>query len=286
MSRRHRALLGWAVVVAAGVASLMAQLGRPAVAQTEQLTSAERTRAGIIYASQCATCHGAEGTGGVTPAGDPVPALAGNPDVTVPYVDLVMRVGRMPPAGDPYDNRSREVLLDAEQRRLVTAYVAEEFDLGGSVPTVGEGNPVTGREVFAANCAQCHGSSGAGGVAGAGAWTPPVVNTDPVTIAEAIRVGPFQMPGFNNQQITDAEIADIAAFLEVVSEEAGTPAGLVELNPVYASGFAALFVGIVVISLFIIAGRPKWFPDPSGQPTGRGLSRRQRKARAEQEPAA
>ncbi|MDQ3538527.1 MAG: c-type cytochrome [Actinomycetota bacterium] len=286
MSRRSRALLGWALVAAAGIALLPAQLGRPAVAEAEQLNSAERTQAGALYAGQCATCHGAEGSGGVTPAGDPVPPLAGSPDVTVPYVDLVMRVGRMPPAGDPYDNRSRKVVLDAEQRRLVTAYVAEEFDLSGSVPTVGDGNPVTGREVFAANCAQCHGSSGAGGVAGAGAWTPPVVDKDPVAIAEAIRVGPFQMPGFNNDQITDEEIADVAAFLKVVGEEQGTPAGLVELNPVYASGFAALFVGVVVISLFIIAGRPKWFPDPSGQPTGRGLSRRQRKARAEQEPAA
>ncbi|MBA3372015.1 MAG: c-type cytochrome [Euzebyaceae bacterium] len=285
MSRRHRALLGWAVVAAAGVMLLVTQADRPAAAQAEELTSAERTQAGNIYASQCATCHGAEGAGGVTSAGDPVPPLAGNPDVTVPYIDLVIRVGRMPPAGDPYDNRSREVLLDAEQRRLVTAYIAEEFALEGSVPTVGEGDPVTGREVFAANCAQCHGSSGAGGVAGAGAWTPPVVNADPVTIAEAIRVGPFQMPAFNSQQITDAEIADVAAFLEVVSQEEGTPAGLVELNPVYASGFAAVFVLIVVISLFIIAGRPQWFPDPSGQPTGRGLSRRQRKTRDEQEPA-
>ncbi len=198
------------------------------------------------------------------------PPLAGNPDVTVPYVDLTVRVGRMPPPeGEPFDNRERRVVINDAERAALVAYMAEQFDLEGEIPDPPPGDAARGREVYAANCAQCHGSTGAGGVAGAGAWTPSVVDRDPVAIAEATRVGPFEMPRFGPDQITDQEIGDIAAFTRFVSEEHGTPLGLVEINPVYASGFAFVFALIVLASALWIAGRPTMFPDPpadEGQP--------------------
>jgi len=157
------------------------------------------------------------------------------------------------------------VLSDEERVALVT-YLDEQFDLEGEIPEVPEGEPARGRAVFAANCAQCHGSTGAGGVAGAGAWTPPVTDYDAVTIAEAIRVGPFEMPRFGQEQISDQEVGDVAAFLEHVGAESGTPLGLLELNPVYASGFAFLFAVLILISALWIAGRPTHFPDsPSAE---------------------
>lgn len=268
MSRRTRAALGWLVLFAAGITVWGAQGSQPARAQPEELTSAERQQAAAIYANQCASCHGSSGQGAVMPGTNSrAPALAGNPQVTVPYVDLVLRVGRMPPPeNEPFDNRSRNPTLDDEERRVLVAYLAEAFDLEGEIPEVGEGDPARGREVYAANCAACHGSTGAGGVAGAGAWTPPVSSREPVTIAEAIRVGPFQMPQFSAEQIPDDEVADVAAFLEEVEEEEGTLLfGLIELNPVYASAFAALLTLVVVAAVLIIAGKPTWFPDPEGQ---------------------
>ncbi len=268
MSQRNRALLGWLVVVAAGVTLLAARGASPAGAQSEALTAAQRERAATVYAVQCATCHGADARGGVVPGtDDPVPALAGNPDVTVPYLDLVMRVGRMPPPeNDPYDNRARNVVIGDTDRLLVVEYLAEQFDIPGLIPVPIGGDAARGREVFATNCAQCHGSTGAGGVAGAGAWTPPVAGKGAIAIAEAIRVGPFQMPAFSPEQIPAEQVADVAAFLQEVDEDAGTPVtGLIELNPVYASGLAAIFVLAIVLSLLWIAGRPSWFPDPAGQ---------------------
>jgi hypothetical protein len=85
-----------------------------------------------------------------------------------------------------------------------------------------------------------------------------------VTLAEAIRVGPFQMPAFGPDQITDQQVGDIAAFLEEVRDEDGTPLGLIELNPVFASGFVALLAVVMVLSLFWISSKPTWFPDPEG----------------------
>lgn len=259
--------MGWAVLAAAVAA---AWLLRSAAAQAQPEAPPELVVQGAeVYTAQCATCHGLQGEGGVIPGtDDPAPPLVGTAadDVTLAYLDLVMRVGRMPPPdNEPYDNRDRTVRLDEQQRSAVLAFLAEQFDVSGEVPEPLGGDPANGREVFATNCAQCHGSTGAGGVAGAGAWTPPVVDRDSVAIVEAIRIGPFEMPAFNREQISDAEAGDIAAFLHEVSAEPRTPFGLVELNPVYASGFAAVFVLVVLLMLLVVAGRPFWFPDPEGQ---------------------
>jgi ubiquinol-cytochrome c reductase cytochrome c subunit len=260
MPRRIRPLLGWLMVASAAVAIGVL----PTAAAQGQLTPAQQQEAETIFANQCATCHGSDGRGRTIPGTDTMaPALAGNPDVTVPYVDLTIRVGRMPPPdAKPFDNRARHVLYDDAQRQALVSYIAEQFGLEGEIPQPAAGDASTGREVYAANCAQCHGSAGAGGVAGAGAWTPPVVDRGPVAVAEAIRVGPFEMPRFGPEQITDEQIGDVAAFLQVVADEEGTALGMVEVNPVYASGLAFILALIVLVSALWIAGRPSWFPDP------------------------
>ena len=265
MSRPTRSLLGWFTLLS--VLVLVGTIAGAAGATDAPLSEGERQEAETIYANQCATCHGADGGGGTIPGtSDEAPALAGNPDVTVASVDLTLRVGRMPPPeNEPYDNRARQVLYDDAQRRALVTYMAEQFDIPGEIPQPPPGDASRGREVYAANCAQCHGSTGAGGVAGAGAWTPPVIDLDAVAVAEAIRVGPFEMPRFGEEQISDQEVGDVAAFLDFVGEEQGTPLGFVELNPVYASGFAFVFAVVILLSALWIAGRPTHFPDPEGQ---------------------
>jgi ubiquinol-cytochrome c reductase cytochrome c subunit len=218
-----------------------------------------------LYAQACAQCHASDGSGAQVPGTDrKAPALAGA-GITSSYVDLVMRTGRMPPAEDPYDNQPRKVAFDEEQRAAIVAWVTQEFELTNDLDTVAdlpEGDAGNGQAVYAANCAACHGSTGAGGVAGGGAWTPPVNVYDATTITEAIRIGPFQMPAFADDIISDQEAADVAAFLEEVNAESGTPLGLVELNPVFASGFVALLAVVMILSLFWISSKPTWFPDP------------------------
>lgn len=266
--RKIRSLLAWFAVIAAALT--IAVVGGSDVSAQEQAPAGDIDLGGQLYAQACAQCHASDGGGAVVPGTDrEAPALADRPQVTAAYVDLVMRTGRMPPAADPFDNQPREVVFDDEQRLAIVAYVVEEFGVENNLDEVielPEGDAGAGQNVYATNCAACHGSTGAGGVAGAGAWTPAVDTYDAVTIAEAIRVGPFQMPAFGSDQITDEEIADVAAFLEEVDAEPGTPLGLVELNPVFASGFVALLAVAMILSLFWISSKPTWFPDPEESP--------------------
>ncbi|MGH8901610.1 MAG: c-type cytochrome [Egibacteraceae bacterium] len=225
----------------------------------------QEERGALIYQQQCAQCHGGDGGGGtVQTTGRPAPPLRG---VDVAYVDLTLRVGRMPPAGDPFDNRRRAPTVTDADREALLAWMSSAFGLVGQTPEVRVGDPGRGLEVYGAQCAQCHGSSGGGGVAGAGAYTPPLTSYEPVVIAEAIRVGPFEMPAFSEAQISDQEVGDIAAFLSLVDEERGTPIfGLVELNPVYTAAFIALVAAVLIFSLLWIGGRPAWFPDAQQEP--------------------
>lgn len=263
--RRHtqfRAYAGWSLVLLA-VAAGMLLGGRTAAGTESQDSGAGFTAAQAeeVYARDCSTCHGGAGQGAMVPGTDrAAPALAGREDVTAAYVDLTLRTGRMPPPGDPFDNRAREVRYSDAERSSLVAWMIEQFSLEGDIPQVEEGDVAVGFESYALNCAHCHGSTGAGGVAGAGAYTPQVNNRDPVAIVEAIRVGPFEMPAFSADVISDEEAAGVAAFLEEVHAEQGTPLfGLVELNPVFAAAFVGLMAIATIFSLMYIGGRPSEF---------------------------
>jgi ubiquinol-cytochrome c reductase cytochrome c subunit len=265
-SRRvYRRLGSWLVLIAAVVAVATWWAARGVSAQeANQIGDVEL--GARLYAQNCAQCHASDGRGAeVANTGRRAPALADRPQVTAAYVDLVMRTGRMPPAGNPFDNQPRDIVFNDEQRAAIVAFTVQRFGLAVDVPDVPEGNAGRGQSSYATNCAACHGSTGAGGVAGGGAWTPNVAQYDAVTLAEAIRIGPFQMPAFASDQLSDQEIGDIAAFLEEVRGEAGTPLGLIELNPVFASGFVALLALVMLLSLFWISSKPTWFPDPPGE---------------------
>ncbi|HSK98666.1 MAG TPA: c-type cytochrome [Euzebyales bacterium] len=260
----RRRLASWLVLIV-GLLTLATWWGaRDASAlQADQIGDVELGEQ--LYAQQCAQCHASDGSGAIVPETNRrAPALADRPDVTAAYVDLVMRTGRLPPAADPFDNQPRDIAFDDQQRAAVVAYTVEQFDLAVDIPEVPEGDAGRGQSVYATQCAACHGATGAGGVAGGGAWTPSIARYDAVTLAEAMRVGPFQMPAFDESQITDQQMGDVAAFLEEVRHERGTPLGMVELNPVYASGFVALLAVVMILSLFWISSKPMWFPDPEG----------------------
>lgn len=261
-ARSRRSFIAWAAVLFAALAVALLASSR-ADAQDDPAVFGDTAEGARLYALNCASCHAANGLG--TEVGDTgrlAPPLRNAEKVTASYVDLVMRTGRMPPAADPFDNRPREVVYDEAERLAIVAYTVEEFGVENDLFVVEEGDPSRGQQLWAANCAACHGSTGAGGVAGGGAWTPRVNNLEPTTIGQAIRVGPFQMPAFDNEQISAQGMADVAAFMEEVNAEEGTPLGLTELNPVFASGFAALLAVVMLLSLFWISGKPSWFPDP------------------------
>lgn len=266
--RMYQNLIGWVVVIAAG-AALMVWWSSGDVAAQESEPAGDVALGSQLYAQACAQCHASDGRGVEVPGTDEVaPALEGRDTITAAYVDLTLRTGRMPPADDPFDNKPRKVAYNKAQRSAIVAYVTEEFGLTDNLSDITElpeGDPGNGQSVYAENCAACHGATGGGGVAGGGTWTPTVSTYEPEVIAEATRIGPFQMPAFGEEQITDEEVADVGAFLEEVRSESGTPLGLVELNPVFASGFVALLALAMVLSLFWISSKPTWFPDPDAE---------------------
>ena len=264
---RVRALLAWALVAIIGAtlwASASGAAAQDAGAEQAGADGDALLRGADVYSSQCAGCHGASGQGGQTPSGAEAPPLR-----EVPYalVDLVTRTGRMPPGDPDGQEKSRRALPD-ERREALLAWMADQLELTGGLPDarLEGGNPARGQEVYAANCAQCHGSTGGGGVAGAGAFTPMLVDRDPLVIAEAIRLGPFQMPQFGEEIISDRELADVIAFLEEVRGEPGTPIGLVELNPVFAGAFVFAIALAAIFSAMWLAGRVAMFPDAEPPP--------------------
>ena len=267
---RLRPLLAWALL-AAVAAALWAGPGAAAQEDAredgEERSPAQTQILGAdVYTSQCAICHGASGQGGQTPSGATAPELR---KIPVALVDLVTRTGRMPPGDPDGDSKSAHPIGD-ERRAALLAWMGEQFELTGSLPDLDftRGNPARGQEVYAANCAQCHGSTGGGGVAGGGAFTPVLVDREPEVLAEAIRLGPFQMPQFGEDVISDRELRDVIAFLEEVQGEPGTPVGLVELNPVFAGAFVFAIALAAIFSAMWISGRVAMFPDKDDEGPG------------------
>ncbi len=254
---RARPYIAWSVLLGIAVAVAVIALPASGAEDGEEELENPVAFAETSYANVCAECHGGDGLGGTVPGTDSeAPALT---DDSAAYLDLVLRTGRMPPPGDPFDNRAREVYYTDVEREAMVAWMVDAFDLPSDIPEVGEGDVSAGLETFALNCAHCHGNAGAGGVAGQRAWTPEVTHLDPVAIAEAIRVGPFEMPAFGDDQLSDTDVDDIVAYLEAVDDEPGTILGLVELNPVFASGFVGVVALALMGALLFIGGRPQPF---------------------------
>jgi ubiquinol-cytochrome c reductase cytochrome c subunit len=256
--RSVRALGAWALVAAVAGAGLALTLGR-ADAQID-VADGDPAQGERLFTAHCVVCHAADGRGGVTPDGRPAPSVN---DVSIAYARLVLRTHRMPPAagGDPFDNRHRPRIYDEQQQADVLAFMVERFGLEGDAAAPPPGDPAQGLELFQLHCAACHGPTGAGGVAGGGAWTPQIHRYDAQVIADAIRVGPFEMPRFSPDALSDEEVGAITAFLHEVDEEPGTLLFPGELNPVFASAFGALLTLAVLALALVVAGRPLWLPD-------------------------
>lgn len=246
--RRGRALAGW-VAVAAVVGACVVWQPRAAPAETADEAKADLALGGELYAFWCVHCHGSRGQGvpgeGVR-AGPPIN------DTDVAYHDLVLRTGRMPIVEPRVGIVSDPGFGDAERVSLVT-WMAESFDLPGSVPQVGRGDPASGAELYATHCAACHGGGGVGGVAGGGNPVREVKGLDPEAIVAAMRVGPFSMPRFSDDLLSDDDAADVAAFVSAMSEDSRTPLGFRELNRVSVGALVAPLMVAVAAAVFIAA---------------------------------
>lgn len=217
----------------------------------------------VLYARECAWCHGADGGG--TERG---PDLDGELDGGA-YTHFMLSSGRMP-IDSPDDRAVRRppALTDQQIDRLV-----DHVDsLGGTGPAVprpsaSAGDTSRGLELYLANCSACHSSTGIGGALTSGRAAPALTDPDvtPVQIAEAMLVGPGcsnddptcgigsgAMPHFD---FTPQEVGDITAFVAYLQTGQGDVGGwaIGRTGPVSEGAVAWLIGlgGILVIGRWI-----------------------------------
>ena len=219
----------------------------------------------LIFLRDCATCHGADVRG--TSRG---PSLEG---LGRAAVDYWVSTGRMPlvPIGrdskSPYNttppgqtlgdpNLQPQRHRPAYPPEVIAAlddYVAALAGGSGDMPTVDltHANLAVGGELFRLQCAACHAWAGDGGAL-YGREAPSLHHATPTQIAEAVRIGPGQMPAFGASAVPDQQLSDLVAYVRYLddpNDRGGNP--LWHLGPV-AEGGVALVIGM---GLLLIASR-------------------------------
>jgi len=116
----------------------------------------EGSEGGRLYALHCSACHGNYGRGGV---GIPLALDDFLESVTDRYIALTIRFGRPGRVMPPFPRLTGHEVL-AITKYIRSLHWADEPQFS-SEPVVGD--PASGRKLFAAFCAQCHGAKGEGG---------------------------------------------------------------------------------------------------------------------------
>lgn len=167
-----------------------------------------------LYVSGCSSCHGLDARG-IAHRG---PNLRG---VGAISADFYLRTGRMPLA-DPDDVpvRAHSVYSSADQADMV-AYIAS---FGGpGIPPVDAraGTIAEGQALFTDNCAGCHQVVARGGIVTPNVIAPSLErDTEPIDVAEAVRVGPYVMPVFSHRQLTRDQVNDLARYVQHAQDPA------------------------------------------------------------------
>ena len=243
MRRRLRLPLATAC---AGAAILLWALPAPAqVASPDNGGSAEGR---VLYEEGCSTCHGFDGRG----LSERGPSLHGAGEQAA---DFYLRTGRMPlnsPGDQPLRNEPR---YDDGELDALISYVG---GFGGPpVPAVdpAAGSVSDGQELFSSNCSGCHAISGQGGVV-VGAEAPELTDSTPTQVAEAIRIGPYVMPAFGRDQLSDADVDSIARYVEDVVDHPEDRGGwgIGHIGPVPEGMIAWLLAAVALLLVARVIG--------------------------------
>jgi ubiquinol-cytochrome c reductase cytochrome c subunit len=196
-----------------------------------------------LYLTSCVSCHGVDGKGT-----DNGPSLEASGAAAA---DFMLRTGRMPLAAPAVQAPQKPVAYDDLQIRQLVAYVAS-LGTGPAIPSVdpSAGDLAEGSDLYLSNCAACHNSSGIGGALSYGNHAPSLLSVEPTQIAEAMRIGPGQMPVFGPDTISDEQVDSIVRYVQYL-QEPEHPGGLRlgGAGPV-PEGFVAWLVGLGVLLLF------------------------------------
>jgi ubiquinol-cytochrome c reductase cytochrome c subunit len=206
----------------------------------------------LLYDQTCSSCHGSEGNG-VSPSGAATigPNLQGVGSATV---DFWITTGRMPATDIAAVEAERKPSrLTNKQALEVAAYINSLDPSVPAVPTpnLKGANVAVGADLFQLNCAACHTITGAGDALAFGTNAPSLQNRQVTAqqVAEAMRIGPANMPRFSGN-LSDSQVRDVVAYVTENVQHPSNPGGLGlgGVGPV-AEGFIALLLGVGGLAL-------------------------------------
>ena len=159
---------------------------------------------GFLYLRDCAVCHGARGEG--TPRG---PSLE---SIGPAEVDYALSTGRMPVDEVGAERRRREPKYSEAERYAIVDFMRPFIAAEPDIPhvAVAAGDLAEGGELYLALCAACHQWAGEGGALLDKIESPPLDESTPLQIAEAVQAGPVNMPAF---VLSEEEVNSIAAYV-------------------------------------------------------------------------
>ena len=258
-ARRRHPAAGYAVVLLGLIAiglvyAAITTPGGAASAAAPPASHQETAEGQALFAQTCATCHGMFAQGTATG-----PSLIG---VGAAAVDFQVSTGRMPGAESGAEMPRKPPRFKTKQTHELAAYIAS---LGGG-PAIPAPEQVStagadvglGQQMFISSCAQCHNFVGAGGALTYGKYAPPLTDSTPTQIYEAMLTGPEAMPVFNDTTITPSQKRDIIAYV-TETRTSPNPGGfsLGRVGPV-TEGLVAWLGGIgalVAAAIWIAAKR-------------------------------
>lgn len=212
-------------------------------------TAAAEPNGRQLFVDGCASCHGfdARGVPGVGPDLHGAGAAAADFYLSTGRMPLDVATGEQPLRGRP--------AYPADEIRVLVRYVGS---LGGpEIPQVQpeQGDLSEGQHAFASYCAGCHQILGQGGVV-TGAVPPALTETSPTQLAEAVRVGPYLMPAFDEGQIDRRTLDSIALYVQEVVQDppdrGGWPIG--HIGPIPEGMVAWLLAGGVLLLVARVIG--------------------------------
>lgn len=216
-----------------------AGLGWSPPARAQQVPVDPVVQGRTVYQQNCQTCHGADGSGQQS-AG--IPSLRG---VGGAAVDFYVSTGRMPEANLTSQAPRKPPSISASDRAALVAYITTTWPGGPNIPVlVPEVDITSGGNLFRSNCAACHSAAGAGAALAHGAYAPSLHLATAIQVAEAARVGPGNMPVFQDGTLSSKEVSDIAAYVQYLRhpQDRGG-ANLGHTGPI-AEGFVGLLIGV------------------------------------------
>ena len=219
-----------------------------------------------LFGRYCASCHGPSGEGsaqgqrfGGSQARNQAvqvgqgPSLVGVGELAA---DFYLRTGYMPLKRNGIQPRRSQLVLNEPQIDALIRYVGSLGD-GPKVvhPHPERGDVAEGMHLFRAHCAGCHQIVAQGGYV-TDAVPPALGEATPDQVYQAIRLGPYVMPKFTEQALSDREVDSIVRYV-LYAKHPDNRGGwaLGNIGPI-PEGLVSWFLGgAVLIGVCLLLGR-------------------------------